>query len=154
MAVAPAAGDVEKQLNTGVVVEKAPAQTVEEAADSSTKLSDRPESFHSAESSFEDAEETPASSAKVSDKEEEEEEFKIPTDRPLSVPIPRPGPKQKPLPAAKLTGDNLPKDGVKEKSAFEYEGYATGRLNIATKTTKTRLLPHKTRFGHVARRGN
>lgn len=33
--------------------------------------------------------------------------------------------------AAKLTGDNLAKDTLKEKSAYEYESYATGRANTA-----------------------
>lgn len=33
--------------------------------------------------------------------------------------------------AAKLTGDNLSKDVIKEKTAFEYESYASGRANTA-----------------------
>lgn len=33
--------------------------------------------------------------------------------------------------AAKLSGENLAKDYIKEKTAFEYETYATGRANTA-----------------------
>jgi hypothetical protein len=68
----------------------------------------RPDSFHSAESSISqlDPQETPASSAKTTEAgkpEEEEEEFQLPTDGPLKVPIPTP--LHEPPPPAKLTGD-------------------------------------------------
>jgi hypothetical protein len=59
------------------------------------------ESFHSAESSLsqhESQDTTPASSAKTT-----EEEFTLPTDGPLKVPIPTPT--TKPPPPAKLTGE-------------------------------------------------
>lgn len=41
--------------------------------------------------------------------------------------------------ASKLTGDNLDKDVVKEKSAFEFESYATGRANVAFIDVKVNL---------------
>jgi hypothetical protein len=66
------------------------------------------ESFHSAESSLSqlETEETPASSAEVTEAgkpEDEEEEFKLPTEGPLKTPLPTPS--TKPPTLTKLTGD-------------------------------------------------
>ncbi|KAF2486214.1 CRAL-TRIO domain-containing protein [Neohortaea acidophila] len=78
----------------------------------------RTESFHSAVSSFNSTDvngvskgastnDTPASSTNAS--EPEEEDFKIPTDGPLKVPIPKPLPKSKVPPQTPLTPDQASK---------------------------------------------
>ena len=88
------------QMNGTTMKENAPVQTL-------TQLESQEESFHSAESSVSNLEpqETPASSAKTTEVEKLEEEFNLPTDGPLKVPIPKPLPKCKPVTPTKLTGE-------------------------------------------------
>ena len=94
-----------EQMNGTLLSEKAQVQTLQEAA-ITPQSSSRAESFHSVDSSISPLEpqETPASSAQTTSKEEEEG-FKLPTNEPLQIPIPNPLPQCKPPPPAKLTGE-------------------------------------------------
>lgn len=106
-----------------VTVNGTPADQAADGKIERPPLPSQAESFHSAVSSLNstapnvvsngtsvtglEAQDTPASSAKAS--EPEEEEFKIPTDGPLKVPIPKPLPPSQVPPAQALTGDQASK---------------------------------------------